>query len=328
MRWSPARMPRPPEYCGSTAVMPNSGREVARSRAGAVAGRPALVPAVPVRYAARSARAAPSRSQEARRRRRAPRAGRRPTAPSSRTGSRPVAPTARGRPRAKTSWVSRVPGPAQVAGQVAERGERLGQDGTDGESSDGAHPQTLARCPWIDPSLPADADALRPSRRTQTCRITQPAPLVEDETRPCVDTGTRPDPLPVPRTVGSALLHRLARLETWSDASPSWTSCPWSTSAGSRPRRPSASRSRSRATVFREGHDQLGAEVVLTGPDGAAGHPVRMTKHGRRPRPLRRLGDPGRRRAPGPSRSRPGPTRSPPGSTTPGSRSRPASTSS
>jgi len=34
-----------------------------------------------------------------------------------------------------------------------------------------------------------------------------------------------------------------------------------------------------RATVFREGHDQLGAEVVLTGPDGNRRPPVRMTKH-------------------------------------------------
>jgi starch synthase (maltosyl-transferring) len=34
-----------------------------------------------------------------------------------------------------------------------------------------------------------------------------------------------------------------------------------------------------RATVFREGHDKLGAEVVLTGPDGNRRQPVRMTKH-------------------------------------------------
>jgi starch synthase (maltosyl-transferring) len=34
-----------------------------------------------------------------------------------------------------------------------------------------------------------------------------------------------------------------------------------------------------RATVFREGHDKLGAEVVLTGPDGNRRPPVRMTKH-------------------------------------------------
>jgi len=33
------------------------------------------------------------------------------------------------------------------------------------------------------------------------------------------------------------------------------------------------------ASVFREGHDQLSAEVVLTGPDGRRHAPVRMTKH-------------------------------------------------
>ena len=33
------------------------------------------------------------------------------------------------------------------------------------------------------------------------------------------------------------------------------------------------------ATVFREGHDKLGAEVILTGPDGRRRAPVRMTKH-------------------------------------------------
>src|SRR4249919_3715016 len=34
-----------------------------------------------------------------------------------------------------------------------------------------------------------------------------------------------------------------------------------------------------RATVFREGHDRLTAEVVLTAPDGTQRPPVRMTKH-------------------------------------------------
>ena len=33
------------------------------------------------------------------------------------------------------------------------------------------------------------------------------------------------------------------------------------------------------ATVFREGHDQLGAEVVLTDPEGRRRPPVRMVKH-------------------------------------------------
>ena len=38
----------------------------------------------------------------------------------------------------------RVPGPPQVVGQVSQRRQGLGEHGADGESSDGAHPQTLA----------------------------------------------------------------------------------------------------------------------------------------------------------------------------------------
>ena len=49
--------------------------------------------------------------------------------------------------------------------------------------------------------------------------------------------------------------------------------------SSSRRRRPSASRFPVRATVFREGHDRLAAEVVLTAPDGTKRPPVRMTKH-------------------------------------------------
>jgi len=37
------------------------------------------------------------------------------------------------------------------------------------------------------------------------------------------------------------------------------------------------------ATVFREGHDKLGAEVVLIGPDGVRRRPVRMAPEGDRP---------------------------------------------
>ncbi|GEP34438.1 alpha-1,4-glucan:maltose-1-phosphate maltosyltransferase 2 [Nocardioides szechwanensis] len=37
------------------------------------------------------------------------------------------------------------------------------------------------------------------------------------------------------------------------------------------------------ATVFREGHDQLAAEVVLTGPDGTRREPVRMAPYGEEP---------------------------------------------
>jgi starch synthase (maltosyl-transferring) len=51
------------------------------------------------------------------------------------------------------------------------------------------------------------------------------------------------------------------------------------------------------ARVFREGHDRLGAEVVLTGPDGVDRPPVRMTKHSEAPDLHRALVTPD---APGP----------------------------
>ena len=71
-------------------------------------------------------------------------------------------------------------------------------------------------------------------------------------------------------------------------------------------RQRSASASTVTALVFREGHDQLGAEVVLTDPSGTRRPPVRM--HDVRGRCSRN----GRHRSPptprgrGPSRCRPG----------------------
>ncbi|WP_275693312.1 maltotransferase domain-containing protein [Nocardioides sp. TF02-7] len=84
------------------------------------------------------------------------------------------------------------------------------------------------------------------------------------------------------------------------------------------------------ATVFREGHDRLGAEAVLIGPDGTRRAPVRMH---RLPTTDRFSVDryeawvvPDQQGGPGRSRCTPGPTRSAPGSTTPASRSAPTST--
>ena len=63
-----------------------------------------------------------------------------------------------------------------------------------------------------------------------------------------------------------------------------------------------------RATVFREGHDKLGAEVVAVGPDGRARPPIRMVADGEVPDLYAAELVP-TSRAPGPSRSTPGPTR-------------------
>ena len=69
------------------------------------------------------------------------------------------------------------------------------------------------------------------------------------------------------------------------------------------------------ATVFREGHDKLGAEVVATDPSGTRREPVPLHNHPERPDFYEATVTPDVR-ARGPSRSRRGPTRSAPGSTT------------
>ena len=60
------------------------------------------------------------------------------------------------------------------------------------------------------------------------------------------------------------------------------------------------------ATVFREGHDKLGAEVVATDPRGVRREPVPDGKHPERPRLLRGLRSRPTSRDRGPSRCRPG----------------------
>ena len=97
--------------------------------------------------------------------------------------------------------------------------------------------------------------------------------------------GTRPpvSQFPgVPRSaeVGNAPSCRdLARLEKWSDASPSWTSCPWSTSVGRRPRRPSASRSRCARRCSARATTGSPRRWCSPPPTAARRPPVRMTKH-------------------------------------------------
>ena len=65
LRWSPARMPRPPEYCGSTSVMPNSGEKYAMQRGTGRSGVPALwYQRGPERYSCRSSAASDRRREE------------------------------------------------------------------------------------------------------------------------------------------------------------------------------------------------------------------------------------------------------------------------
>ena len=142
LRWSPARMPRPPEYCGSTAVMPNSGREVGDRRGASLRRARLLVPAVAGQVAARGRRAplaAGSRkpSSPASSSSRA-----RPTAPRSRTGSWPRRlPAARGRRPRRRPGSRGCQDHRRLPASSPSAAQRLGQDRADGESSDRTHRQ-------------------------------------------------------------------------------------------------------------------------------------------------------------------------------------------
>ena len=117
-------------------------------------------------------------------------------------------------------------------------------------------------------------------------------------------------------------LPAFASVGEWSDASPSWTSCPLSTSVASRPRRPSASPFPSRRRSSARATTSSGRTSCSTGPDGVR-RPPGADGQAPEQRPTSTpSGSPPTPRARGPSRSRPGATRSPPGSTTPRSRSR------
>ena len=71
------------------------------------------------------------------------------------------------------------------------------------------------------------------------------------------------------------------------------------------------------ATVFREGHDKLGAEVVAIDPRGTRREPVACTSTRSGPDLYEATGSRPTSRGRGRSRSRRGPTRSVPGSTPP-----------
>ncbi len=83
------------------------------------------------------------------------------------------------------------------------------------------------------------------------------------------------------------------------------------------------------ATIFREGHDLLGAGVVLKGPRGRSRPLTRLELTGAdEPDRYAAWVTPGQARAPGRSGSSRGRTRTPPGGMRRRSRSRPRSTSS
>ena len=129
-----------------------------------------------------------------------------------------------------------VPGPAQVACQLAERVQRLGQDGTDGESTDGSHRSTVMQIDLNDPIFASPPATRRVSAAS-------PARYVRAHGR------TNPRHGRVTRRRRRPLRRR---------------------------RRRSASPSRSAPLVFREGHDALNADVVAHRPGRHPPAPVRM----------------------------------------------------
>ena len=187
------------------------GREVARSRAarrrrpgGGTSGR---------RSGRRRGRprARAEAVEEAAVARPAPRAARGRTSPSRRTGSWPRStPTPRGRPRANTSCVGGCQDHLRLPARSPSAESGSGQDRTDGEATDGTH-RTDGSATSLDRSNPAVRN------RDRTPRAALRAGLLRGLRGPV----------------------EFARVAAWSDASPSWTSCRWSTSDASRRRPPS-----------------------------------------------------------------------------------------
>ena len=172
-----------------------------------------------------------------------------PTSPSSRIGSCPT-PLPQPRVDAREQVAGRgVPRPAQVADELAERGERLGQDGADGEPADRAH----------------GGDPSDRSTRVRTARgVLTSCEHAQFLAAP--DTGSR-------RRLGYRSRPMSSRARGLRHASRSATSARSRTAAAGRPRPSSGETFAVTATVFREGHDAVAANVVLRGPTGAARRP-------------------------------------------------------
>ena len=135
-RWSPARMPRPPEYCGSGRLMPNSGEKYA-DRARRV-GAERLEPARLERYSRSPCALALGPLHVAA-------VGRELLEPrgvdlaEERDGIPSRAAPQLGVDVLEQALRRLVPRPPEVAGELLERGQRAGDDGPDGELANRLH---------------------------------------------------------------------------------------------------------------------------------------------------------------------------------------------
>ena len=139
LRWSPARIPSPPEYCGSAAAMPNSGEKYAIARG---PSDRALVPELVGEVGAQVVAHARELRDELRLLRQL-RQALRGHAAEHLDGVLRALPQLGVHAREHVLRLA-VPAPAQVPRQLPERGQRRGQDGSDGESANRAHAPTVA----------------------------------------------------------------------------------------------------------------------------------------------------------------------------------------
>src|SRR6476646_1021337 len=157
-----------------------------------------------------------------------------------------------------------MPAPPQVGGEIAERRQRRRQDRTDGEATDGTHRGTVTEVVWIVPILP------------EPC-LSRPGPHGSSP------PGEADRVTWTPRRPGLRVTWGFGRVTSMVGRIPVMDVSPL-VDLGRLPAKATAGESVPvRATVFREGHDRLGAEVVLVAPDGSRRAPVRMVPDGDTP---------------------------------------------
>ena len=189
----------------------------------------------------------------------------------------------------------RVPGPPEVARQVRQRGQRRGQDGTDGESTDRTHLRTVAPFALDRSNFPAHSrwlsvrgapvDEPRDHRTTVAGRVARLGPGGRALARCCRHT----------RTAACTATRRPARVGSMVGRIPILNVMPVVDLGRQAAKATVGEPMPVSATVFREGHDKLGAEVVATDPSGSAARSGPAAQAPRAARPLRGLRDARRR---------------------------------
>src|SRR6478735_5149142 len=234
----------------------------------------------PVRYRCRSAWAAarPSRngwsaaSSSSRSR---------PTAPSRPTGSRPVGSHSSGSTASKTSWVSGCHDQRRLPASSVSDASAGGRTGRTVNRRKARTVRTLPRDSWNDQKNGPNRRCEPADPRSRIARCRPDATAYRGSGSRVVEFSCDPDS-PRVRGGGGALAappRPLARLEFMVGRIPVMEVMPV-VDLGRQPAKATVGEPLPvRATVFREGHDRLGAEVVLIDPQGRRRPPVRMSKY-------------------------------------------------